>query len=51
MQTFPKEIENILNDIGNSLVSEKKVSIKIEKELNGNFFVTIAPTKMVSLSK
>lgn len=33
-----------------NIQNEKKVSIQLEKEVSGKVFITIAPTKMVSVN-
>ncbi len=50
MKKFNENIQKILEEIGENLQNEKKVSIQLEKEVSGKVFVTIAPTKMVSVN-
>ena len=47
MEKFNKNIQKILEEIGENLQNEKKVSIQLEKEISGKVFITIAPTRLV----
>lgn len=47
MKKFNENIQKILEEIGENLQNEKKVSIQLEKEVSGKVFITIAPTKML----
>ncbi|MEG2347079.1 MAG: hypothetical protein ACRCZO_02355 [Cetobacterium sp.] len=49
MEKFNEKIQEILMEIGNNLQNERKVSIQLEKEASGRVFLTIAPTKLVSI--
>ena len=50
MKKFNENIQKILEEIGENLQNEKKVSIQLEKEVSGKVFLTIAPTKLVSIN-
>lgn len=50
MKKFNENIQKILEEIGENLQNEKKVSIQLEKEVSGRVFLTIAPTKLVSIN-
>lgn len=49
MEKYSETIQKILEEIGNNLQNEKKVSIQIEKEASGRVFLTVAPTRLIKL--